>query len=186
MATQALKTNRALHTLRAGGIIAYPTEAVYGLGCDPLRGDSVARLLELKQRPEHKGLILVCDRHEPLLDWIIPLPEQQMAPVLASWPGPHTWLLPAQDWVPRWVRGQHSGLAVRVSAHPLVAELCRRAGGPLISTSANISTQPPARSPWQVRLQFANRIDYLFSGPLGGLARPTPIRDACTGQQLRF
>ncbi|QFY89689.1 Sua5/YciO/YrdC/YwlC family protein [Magnetovirga frankeli] len=179
------RLRQAQRVLDSGGIIAYPTEAVYGLGCNPIRGDSVARLLALKQRPWRKGLILVCDRFDPLLDWIEPLPPEQMAPLLASWPGPHTWLLQAQPWVPRWVRGQHDSLAVRVSAHPLVAALCRGFGGPLISTSANISNLPPARSPTQVRLQFARRIDYLLSGPLGGLAQPTPIRDARSGRQLR-
>jgi L-threonylcarbamoyladenylate synthase len=181
----SFRLHQALHALRAGGIIAYPTEAVYGLGCDPLDGQAVARLLALKHRPEHKGLILVCDRFDPLLDWIEPLANSQMAPIRASWPGPHTWLLPAQAWVPRWVRGEHASLAVRVSAHPLVAELCHGFGGPLISTSANISALPPARSPSQVRRQFGRRIDYLLSGPLGGLASPTPIRDGRSGQLLR-
>lgn len=143
------------------------------------------RLLELKQRPEHKGLILISDRFERLLDFVTPLEPAQMVPVLASWPGPNTWLLPAQPWVPRWIRGDHDSIAVRVSAHPVARALCKTVEMPLISTSANISSQPPARSPWQIRLQFGNRIDQLLPGPLGDQAKPTPIHDARTGTTLR-
>lgn len=181
-----LRLALAVRALRQSGVIAYPTEAVYGLGCNPLNEQAVRRLLALKQRPEHKGLILIAASYEQLLPFIEPLSPKAMAPVLASWPGPHTWLLPAQGWVPRWIRGQHHSIAVRVSAHPLAASLCRTWQGPLISTSANKSQCQPARNPWQVRLQFGHRIDYLLGGPLGGLKRPTPIRDASSSEQVRL
>lgn len=181
-----LRLALALKALRDGGVIAYPTEAVYGLGCDPLNQEAVEGLLQLKQRPMHKGLILIAADYGQLLPFIEPLAPEVMAPVLATWPGPHTWLLPTQCWVPRWIRGQHQSLAVRVTAHPLVASLCRAWQGPLISTSANKNHRQPARSPWQVRLQFGERLDYLLSGPLGGLERPTPIRDASSGRAIRL
>lgn len=179
------RLNLALHSLHRSGIIAYPTEAVFGLGCDPLNERAVRRLLQLKQRPWHKGLILIAASYDQLLPFIEPPEPHIMAPVLASWPGPSTWLLPAQPWVPKWIRGRHQSLAVRVSAHPLVTALCRAWGGPLISTSANRSNCKAARSPWQVRLQFGDRLDYLLNGPLGGLERPTSIRDASSGRLIR-
>lgn len=182
----SLRLNRALHGLRQSGVIAYPTEAVYGLGCDPLNEMAVQRLLQLKQRPWHKGLILIAANYDQLLPFIQPLGPQIMAPVLASWPGPNTWLLPAQPWVPEWIRGRHENIAVRVTAHPLAAELCRAWHGPLISTSANKSNCTAAQQPWQLRLQFGNRIDYVLNGPLGGLARPTSIRDASSGDLVRL
>jgi L-threonylcarbamoyladenylate synthase len=185
LSTNGFRLGRAADRIRTGGLVAYPTEAVYGLGCDPLNAEAVERLLQLKQRDQAKGLILISDNLQRLLAYVQPLDEGLMAPVLASWPGPHTWLLPARPWVPRWIRGAHDSLAVRVTAHPLASALCRMAHTPLISTSANISTRTAARSPWQVRLQFGQRIDYLLTGPLGKQTRPTPIRDARNGISLR-
>lgn len=182
----SLRLALALKALRDGGLIAYPTEAVFGLGCDPLNEEAVQRLLRLKRRPEHKGLILIASDFGQLLPYIQPLSADLMVPVLASWPGPHTWLLPAQTWVPRWIRGAHESIALRVSAHPPVVRLCRAWGGALISTSANMNQRRPTRTPWQVRLQFGQHLEYLLQGPLGGLERPTPIRDAKSGKCLRF
>lgn len=175
----------AVRRIQAGGIVAYPTEAVFGLGCDPFSEAAVRRLLALKRRPQAKGLILIAaefSQIEPLLE---PLAEITRERVLASWPGPHTWLLPARPWVPRWIRGRHRSLAVRVTAHPVAAALCRAWGGPLVSTSANLSRRPPARSVLDLGLQFGRRLDGLLPGPLGGLAGPTPIRDALSGATLR-
>ena len=179
------RLRQAARCITAGGVIAYPTEAVYGLGCNPLNESAAYRLLELKQRDIDKGLILIAADYSQLIEFVEPLDEATMEPVLKSWPGPNTWLLPAQEWVPRWVRGKHTSLAVRVTNHPLVSTLCKMVDHPLISTSANISQKPPARSPAEVRRQFGNNIDMLLSGPLGGLENPTPIRDAVTGATIR-
>jgi len=176
---------QAVHTARAGGIIAYPTEAVYGLGCDPLNAGAVLRLLELKARPASKGLILVAAEFAQLAPYLQPLAEDLKANVDASWPGPITWLLPARPEVPVWLRGRHETLAVRVSAHRAVTALCREFGGPLVSTSANRSGQAPARSPLAVRRIFGEDVDYVLHGPLGGLDRPTEIRDGATGHVVR-
>jgi len=171
--------------LQAGGIIAYPTEAVYGLGCDPLIPEAVFRLLRLKQRDPDKGLILIASDFYQLRDYIKPLDARTMAPVLDTWPGPHTWLLPAQTWVPHWIRGKHDTIAVRVTNHPIAAALCKTTGSALISTSANISRRPAARIPSEIRRLFGTGIDMLLPGPLGDLETPTPIRDARTGAILR-
>jgi L-threonylcarbamoyladenylate synthase len=176
---------QAVQVLRAGGIIAYPTEAVYGLGCDPLQGATVQRLLALKQRPMDKGLILIASGWAQLEPYLLPPTPAQRQRLFTTWPGPHTWVLPCHPEVPQWLRGAHDSLAVRITAHPVAAALCAAWGGPLVSTSANRSGLPPARSPLRVRQQFGDAIDYLLPGPLGDLANPTTIRDGVTGKVLR-
>jgi L-threonylcarbamoyladenylate synthase len=105
--------------------------------------------------------------------------------VQSHWPGPYTWLLPAAPWVPNWLTGRHTTLAMRVTAHPIAAALCRAAGMPLVSTSANLSGRPPARTPLQAQIRCGGEIDMVLHGATGGLARPTTIRDALTGATLR-
>ena len=176
----------ALAALRDGGVIAYPTEAVWGLGCDPFDQAAVLRLLAIKQRPVEKGLILVAasvDQFDGLLDWDA-LPAGRRAAVLHSWPGPHTWIVPASPRVPRWITGSHEGVAVRVSAHPVVIALCQ-AYGPLVSTSANRSGQPPARRREALDPALCALVDATAEGETGDLAEPTAIRDARSGEVLR-
>ncbi len=176
----------ACQLLQRGAVIAYPTEAVFGLGCDPLNADAVGRILELKQRPPEKGLILVAANFAQLEPFLEPLPPGRSAPAKATWPGPHTWLWPARSSVPRWLRGAHESIAVRVSAHPLVRELCLSFGSPLVSTSANRGGKEPARSAEQVRAQFREEeVDLVLPGALGASTRPTEIRDLLTGAVLR-
>ncbi|WDI94198.1 Sua5/YciO/YrdC/YwlC family protein [Xanthomonas campestris] len=177
----------AVTTLARGGVIAYPTEAVWGLGCDPRQEAAVLRLLEIKRRPVDKGVIVVASGLDVLQDWIDvhALGSEQLTAVLAQWPGPHTWVLPVTAQAPRWVTGDHDGLAVRISAHPVVADLCKAWGAPLVSTSANLAGEPPARSRAALDPALLARIDGVLDGEVGGLAQPTPIRDARTGQILR-
>ena len=182
-----LSVDTAPATLRAGGVIAYPTEAVWGLGCDPGNEAAVLKLLQLKQRPVEKGMILVAAGLSQLDGWVQvdALPAERRADVLASWPGAHTWILPAGPRAPRWITGEHSGIAVRISAHPLVAALCLGWGGPLVSTSANLAGQPPARRRSELDPDLLRDLDGLVDGATGGLDQPTPIRDALSGQVLR-
>ncbi len=171
--------------IRAGGVIAYPTEAVFGLGCDPADPLAVSRLLAIKQRSPDKGLILVAACWSQLQPWVQPLPTSLEQRLQQSWPGPVTWLVPAAASCPRWLTGAHPTLAVRVSAHPLVRALCTIWGGALVSTSANRSHQRPARSVLEVQLRFASSIDYILPGPLGGRQQPTTIRDLVSGRIVR-
>ncbi|MGD8643068.1 MAG: L-threonylcarbamoyladenylate synthase [Chromatiales bacterium] len=176
---------QAARVLRDGGLVAYPTEGVYGLGCDPMNESAVDRLLELKQRPRAKGLILIAAAPEQLEPFLAPLEPRLRERVLARWPGPVTWVVPAAPTTPEWVRGQHETIAVRVTAHPLAAALCRAAGMAIVSTSANLSGHEPARSAREVVEQLGGRIDCVLEGALGGLDRPTEILDARTGRVLR-
>lgn len=182
-----LSIAEAADTIRHGGVIAYPTEAVWGLGCDPFAEAAVSRLLAIKQRPVEKGLILIAANLEqlrPVLE-LNALPTERLASVLASWPGPHSWVMPASKQAPEWITGTHPGIAVRVSAHPEVVALCQAFGGPLVSTSANLSGQSPARTRAALAGELLAMLDGVVAGETGALERPTPIRDALSGQPLR-
>lgn len=177
---------RAVHTLATGGVIAYPTEAVWGLGCDPFNAAAVDRLLALKQRPAHKGLILVAADLEQIAPLLAGLPADQRAQLERTWPGPVTWLIPdPHHWIPANVKGDFTSVAVRVSAHPVVRDLCRAWGGPLVSTSANRTGQPPFRSEWALRRHTLLQPDLIVPGHTQRLNKPTEIRDLPTGRIMR-
>jgi len=177
----------AIPILHSGGIIAYPTEAVWGLGCDPANEQAVMRLLALKQRPVEKGLILVAADIAQLDGWarLDALPGERRQTVLDTWPGPQTWILPAGERAPHWITGVHSGIAMRISAHPVVAALCRAFEAPLVSTSANLSGESPPRRYQDIDPRLLKQIDALIEGQTGNLRQPTPIRDAASGRLLR-
>ncbi len=176
--------NRAVKTLNQGGIIAYPTEAVFGLGCYPEDVYSVARILSLKGRSVKKGLILVAASLEQIESYVDYPDDIVRQKVSVSWPGSVTWVLPATENVPGWISGYKDTVAVRVSAHPTVQALCQL-GGVIVSTSANPARKTPATNAFKVRSYFGNNIDYILSGNTGGKNLPTEIRDAISGNVLR-
>lgn len=173
--------------LHAGDVLAYPTEAVWGLGCDPHDRIAFERLFALKQRPPTQGVLLIAAAFAQVERYIDldAVPEAVMAQVQASWPGPHTWIFPRSAAVPAWVAGTHEGIALRVTAHAPAADLCRAFGGALVSTSANPHGQPSARTAQTVLDYFGDALDGLLDGPLGDQARPTVIRDALSGAIIR-
>ncbi len=173
--------------LRRGGVLAYPTEAVFGLGCDPHDRTAFERLFALKQRPSTQGVLLIAadfGQVERYID-LAAVPGTVLQQVHASWPGPHTWIFPRSAAVPDWVAGSHAGIALRVTAHAPAAALCRAFGGALVSTSANPHGQPPARAAEIVAEYFGEALDGLLEAPLGGQPRPTGIRDALSGAIIR-
>lgn len=173
--------------LRDGGVLAYPTEAVFGLGCDPHDREAFERLFALKGRPATQGVLLIAadfDQVERYIDRSA-VPASVLEQVLASWPGAHTWIFPRSAEVPDWVAGAHAGIALRVTAHEPAAALCRAFGAPLVSTSANPHGEPPARDVATLERYFGGRLDGAVDAPLGGLDRPTVIRDALSGAIIR-
>lgn len=177
----------AVAILRRGGVIAYPTEAVWGVGCDPMNEAAVMRLLAIKQREVGKGLILIAaheDQFDGLLDWDA-LPPDRAEAVYDSWPGPNTWIVPTRGSVPKWITGDHAGVAARVSAHPVVVALCEAFGGPITSTSANPAGAPPAYTRDRLDSGLIADLDGVVAGETGGGSAPSTIRDARTGQVLR-
>lgn len=176
----------ACSLLKNGGIVAYPTESVWGLGCDPFNESAVQRILELKKRSLDKGLILVAGEFEQLEELIAPLSEQFLDRLRNSWPGPTTWLIPDPlNCFPNWIKGQHSSVAIRISAHPIVSALCRRFGRPIVSTSANSSGEREIKSKSELKGQFGVNIDYIVNGKLGGNDSASTIKDLTTNKVLR-
>lgn len=175
----------AVSTLKHGGVIAYPTEGVYGLGCDALDGQAVDRLLALKERVPEKGLIVIGASLLQLESLLHPLTADQRRRLEADWPGAVTWVVPAAADAPEWLTGGRDTLAVRVPDHALARELCQRFRGPVVSTSANRSGSEAARSGDDVAAIFRDRLDYLLDGETGGRVGPSEIRDLVTGKILR-
>lgn len=175
----------AASTLWEGGVIAYPTEGVWGLGCLPDREEAIERILDIKRRAPEKGLILVAATMEQLEPFMGDLPGHARRAMAETWPGPVTWVVPAAPDVPEQLTGGRETIAVRVSDHPVVQALCRAADSALISTSANRSGQPPAINARQARLRFGLEVDEVVPGRVGGLDGPTEIRDALSGNILR-
>ncbi len=187
MTTHVLSLAEATTALRTGGVIAYPTEGVWGLGCDPRNETAVLRLLAIKQREPDKGLILVASQLEqlrPFVD-ITGLPADRLAEVLASWPGPHTWVMPATSAAPRWITGAHDSVAVRISAHPQVVELCNAFGGALVSTSANRAGQPAPSTREALDPALVDAVDGVTGGETGGLSSATTIRTGTSRRSAR-
>lgn len=174
--------SRLLRYLRAGGVVAYATESCYGLGCDPSHPGAVRRLLRLKQRPQAKGLILVSDRLTRLEPYLQKLDAATRTDVTRYWPGPVTLLLPAR--APRWLTGAHAKVAVRVSAHPDTARLCRHLRMALVSTSANPSGAKPAKTAAQCRRYFGDSV-WALPGKIGTRGRPSTLMDYPSGRILR-
>ncbi|WP_249976153.1 L-threonylcarbamoyladenylate synthase [Vreelandella olivaria] len=177
--------NAAVNALRAGGVIACPTEAVWGLSCDPDNDEALAHLMRMKMRDPAKGVILVAASIHQFQPWLHQLPLALHAPLAASWPGPNTWLVPDNGRSHGLVRGAHQCVALRVTDHPVMKALCEAFGGPLVSTSANRAGEPPAMSGHEVSTLFGDELAYVVEGALGGNAKPSSIRDLVTGKVVR-
>lgn len=186
-----LQVKKAVQVIEAGGVIAYPTEAVWGLGCDPDNRDACLALLQIKQRPVEKGMILVAATVAQFAGLLAPLPRTQQQQLQQAWAnqattGPVTFLVPdTEQQVPWWVKGSHDAVALRVSLHPRVQGLCQALGAPLVSTSANIAGAAPATSRLMVEKTLGGQLDYVLPGALGGATRPSQIIDLSSGRVVR-
>ena len=180
-----LNIPQAVDCLRNGQIIAYPTEAVFGLGCDPGNEKALRILLTLKNRPDSDGLILIGSRFEQFEAWVAQVTSAQLETAQATWPGPVTWLFPRGRNVPDLVAGNHDTIAIRVTGHAPCVELCQAFGGPLVSTSANPHSARPARSAGEVEDYFGSFIGGILEGPLGGREHASGIRDLASGKTFR-
>lgn len=177
--------SEAARCVTDGGIIAYPTEAVYGLGCDPNNTAALERLVGIKKRAVSKGFILVASNFEQLQPFIAPLTETERQTVMKTWPGPVTWVVAAAEHTSMLLTGGRETLAVRISAHPVVRELCQTLGFALVSTSANLSGTTSITNPDILVQQFGHGIDMLVEGALGEEHSATAIFELATGIKLR-
>ena len=177
------RVKRAAACLAAGGVVVHATEAVFGVAASAGLETACARVVALKRRPRDKPFIVLVGRLEQLAA-LVSLETPFLDEMLQSWPGPHTWILPASPHCPPWLYDRSGRLAVRVTAHAQAAQLCEHAG-PLISTSANPPKAPPARTLFAARRYFGAAVDAYLPGTLGGARRPSTLRDAATGRILR-
>ncbi len=182
-----IQTSQLIEQFKQGVVFAYPTEAVFGVGCDPDNEDAVKNLLLLKARPQEKRLILVASNYSQLLPFVDDkrIPMDRRSEIFSSWPGPNTWLLPKSIAAPDWITGESEFIARRVTAHPLVRQLCDLFDSPLVSTSANITGKPPAMNKQQILEQFDAESIIIIDGALGESAKPTSIRNSLTGETIR-
>lgn len=181
----SLRLRLAARTIGDGGVVAYPTEGVFGLGCLPTENRAIRRVLEIKDRSWRKGLALIAAGIEQLEPLVLLPADGLREEITASWPGPVTWVLPARRGVSKLITGGRGTVAVRVTDHPLARGLCMCTGSALVSTSANRSHHAPLLTPLTVRRALGAELDYVLAGALGGLGGPTPIRDGTTGAYLR-
>jgi L-threonylcarbamoyladenylate synthase len=178
--------NTAITSLRDGGVIAYPTEAVWGLGCDPYNEVAVSKILRLKGRSVEKGLILVGSHIEQFEQLLSPLSAEKRRILTRSWPGPTTWLIEDHDQlIPRWIKGSFSSVAVRVSEHEVVQKLCSLFGSPIVSTSLNPAGKAPALNSTDSFNYFADEIDFIVEGQLGDSPLPSRIISLDSNQIIR-
>ena len=174
---------RAADVLLGGGVIAYPTEGVYGLGCMPDDAYAVQRILRIKQRDPAMGLILIASTRQQLEGWVC-LPDKVEMPDPDP-ENPTTWIVPPGPLAGPLIRGKHAGLAVRLTSNPVAAAICDAVDSPIVSTSANVSGKPTARNRYVLRRQFAGRVDFIVPGDCGPASGPSAIRDIVTGKVLR-
>ncbi len=174
------------HYLRSGGVIAYPTESIFGLGCDPQNRQAVQRILRIKQRPQHKGLILLAHDFSAIQRYLAPLTAAQISQMNKSWQGkkPHTWLVPSAKNCPKWLTGKHSTIAVRITSHRFSKQLCKQIGMALVSTSANKSGHQPAKTSRECYRLFSGQLRIL-PGMTAGNKKPSTIQDLVTGRIIR-
>lgn len=175
--------NSAARIMLAGGVVAYPTEGVFGLGCMPDDDDAVLRLLDIKQRPAHKGLILIGADSHMFEGWVAPEALAQIPPPEPQ--QPITWIVTPTATVSYLLRGKHAGLAIRITTNPTAAALCRAVDSPIVSTSANLSGRPVARNRYALRRQLGALVDCVVPGECGPASGASEIRVLGTDAVLR-
>lgn len=176
---------RAAELLAQQAVVAYPTESVWGLGCDPWSAPAVEKILQLKKRNVDKGLILIADCMERFEPFLAGLEEQHLRRFREPTAKPTTWLVPNNGSAPLWITGGRDTLALRVTQHPVAAALCKLVGGPLVSTSANPQGLPAAVSASEVASYFGATIDLKVPGSVGSSAKPSEIRYLISGDVVR-
>lgn len=175
----------AARLLRRGGVVVHATEGVWGLSAHAYHWRAVQRILELKQRDIRRGLIVVAADASQLAPLVAPGYDTAWQQARATWPAAITWLLPAAATAPFWLTGGQPTIALRQTPHALTRALCQTLGGPIVSTSANVSGRPPVASPWRARASFGTRIDLVLGGQPDNPGRSSTICHAITGETIR-
>lgn len=151
----------AAHQIRHGGVIVYPTETVYGLGCDPMSFTAIAYLNHLKQRERGKGLILIGDTLDLFEDYVAALSDSQKKQISQT-DDPTSWIVMAKDSLPDWLTNPQRTVAIRITHHPVVTKLCQQLGHPIVSTSANPRGKKTCRNALQAHKYFHDKVDAIL------------------------
>ncbi len=175
----------AVEVLRNGGVAAIPTDTVYGLAAGGLDDAAVARVFEVKGRPEGMPLPLLLADVADISLCCVDVPESARSLAEAFWPGPLTLVLRRSDAVPDIVTASGDTVGVRVPDHPVPREIARRLGSPITGTSANRSGLPPATDAREVREQIGDRVDYVLDGGAVHAGVPSTVLDL-TGPEPRI
>ena len=176
--------NRFIHAVSRGAVFGYPTDTIWGFGCHPLMAQSVAHILQIKNRSPEKGLILLSSQLEYCADYV-DADTDQLRPARDPLKQPTTWLVPASQICPPWIRGNFPTVAIRITNHPLLQYLCDRLEAPIVSTSANRTGCATVRNQLQMRRQFGDRLDYIVTGFTTGSGKPSEIKSLASGTSLR-
>lgn len=178
--------NRLSHSIELGAVFAYPGDTIWGFGCHPLLEESVGRILQIKRRSASKGLILLSSKLEYCLPYISrDLSADDIAQLKQPQAQPTTWLIPASQNCPGWLRGGYSTIAIRITCHPFITALCNDLESPIVSTSANLSGKTAIRNSIQARRIFSNQLDHIISGYQPGTGRPSEIKSLKSGDIIR-
>jgi L-threonylcarbamoyladenylate synthase len=154
---------KGVQILRKGGVIAFPTDTVYGLGADAFNATAVEKVYEIKDRSRDQGLPLLIADVEQLTSLAEPIPEMAWFFVRRFWPGGLTLVVSRKDLLPAHLASGPT-IAVRMPSHPICLALIKGLGTPITGTSANISGQPAALTADEVERQLQGRIDLVIDG----------------------
>ncbi len=176
--------NRYSHAVAHGAVFGYPTDTIWGFGCHPLIATAVARLLRIKNRDPARGLILLASRIEYCAAYI-DADARDLWSIHAPAAQPTTWLVAAGKSCPPWIRGNFPTVAIRITDHPLVLQLCDRLMAPIVSTSANRTGGATVRNALQMRRQFGAELDFIVGGFNPGSGRPSEIKSLSDGAIAR-
>ncbi len=173
MATN-FQIRHAASVIQRGGVITCPTDTIYGLSCDPYNPDAIKRLFAIKQRTRGKSMIILA--HAP--NHIAPLVDMRQLPGDFDWRAgqPTTWVMPASDHCPHWLRHTDNTVAARLTDYPLIRRLCRQLDSAIISTSANLAGMPPVRNKLALRYFFQQQVDAMLFCNMPGTGKASTIK----------
>ena len=179
--------NAAAECLKQGGVIAYPTEAVFGLGCDPNNADAVARIIAIKNRSVSQGVIVVAKDWQQVSHYVdtTAVPPHSLRAALNQWPAHLTQLFPKSAKAPSWITGNHESIALRITAHQDIIALCMQADMPIVSTSANRHGKSTLLDIDALVAELSDEIDLILDRSLGKATGPSPIVDVLTDEYCR-
>lgn len=181
---KAALLNKVKAHIKAGGLIAYPTESCFGIGCNPFNRKAINRIIKIKKRDKNKGMIVVAGKIGHLDRLIKPLSNNDFEYLNCFWPGHYSFILPTKRNVPVNLTGKHNKIAVRVSSHKLIQQLCSYLAIPLVSTSANKSGFRSIKNNKECLKQFGKSI-LILPGNIGFAKNPSTIIDLVTKQVIR-